>query len=264
MAEPTSPAPAPGGEDRPIPLEPTPEDVPTARLSAAKADEAARKARIDKPGLIADFPEDADFDKDPAVEFERKGAAAVARIRDEEDTDERPEFVRPFIEGLPLGEAKFWAIGACILLAGAAIAIAVTSPSARAAVLGILLTAYNALLNTGLGVVAIYIAAHLTERRVGRVELAAGRMFIAVSAFCLLINIPINIFGKPTWIVEELTIAALAYAGIVAGLFRVWGRSLIYIIAAHMALWLIVQVGMDLASWADAAAAAAAKAGAPS
>src|SRR5262245_3047184 len=116
----------PQGEDAPIPLTPVPEEnVPTARLAGGKPSEP--KAKIEKPGLISDFPEDADFDKDPAVEFERKGAAAVVRIHDQDDepTDGRPDFVRPFIDGLPLGEAKFWAIGACALLGGAAILVAI-------------------------------------------------------------------------------------------------------------------------------------------
>jgi hypothetical protein len=209
-----------------------------------------RKAKLEAEPLLADFSEDADFDRDPELERAILGGAA-GRAADKLGTEpgpERPEFVK---EGF--GEPQYWAIAGGVLLLAAMIATGVNAPNR--ALFRIVLTLYNALVHTGTGMVALYLAARLTEHRFGRVELAAARMFTAVSALMLVMTLQLHLTGY-TWIdmTVRLIIAVGAYAGIVAVLFKLWDRTtLVYVIGLHALLWLIVEVGMALAAIVSAA-----------
>jgi hypothetical protein len=210
----------------------------------AAEERAARelRAKIEAPGLLSDFEEDADFDRDP--ELERVIAGPPREVEPVERRDTREEFIKP-----GFGDAKAWAIAGVVLLVAAMIATGINAPSRSVA--RVLLALYNVLLHTGTGVVALFVAAVLSERRLGSFELAASRMFTAVAAFMLIFSLHLNLFGEgyEDWKVEELALALLAYGLIVSTSFGLWNwRPLVYVIGSHFVLWLTVYVGMLLAA----------------
>ena len=208
--------------------------------------------KIDAPGLLEGFEEDADFDRDP--EIERKITGGVSGAYAAPAAPPLPEFVKP-----GMGTAKQWAIVGCVLLLGAMIATGINSPRGLGAghvVFRILLTIYNTLINTGTGVLAVYVSARLLENRLGSPELAGSRMFAAVSAFLFVMSLNINPWG-PSWQdkkVEELILALAVYVLVVAVTFKLWDRTRLgFVVGFHAVFWLIVQVGMGLQSVVSAA-----------
>lgn len=244
----------PGESGRPPAPAPEPYAVEPLSPHAGSAP-AARPAtgRLDAPPLIEGFEEDADFTHDPEVEAALKGrpvGASKVRVVVPESPPEgpRPEFVRA-----GLGGPKVWAIVGAVLLAAALIAVGVTSKQpASKTTASVFLTLYNVLLHTGTGVVAVWIASVLTERRLGRFELAAARMFTAVAALTFFYSLRVSLFSTSKFEQDMWSafLGAAGYVGAVAGLFRIWGPPLAFVIGSHLALWLLVQVGMLLSALA--------------
>ncbi len=85
------------------------------------------------------------------------------------------------VGGLLLGAAMF---------AAGWFAPATATTGNRAASVG--LTALTALMQTGAGLLAVAIAAAAGKRRFGSVEFAAARIFVAVSAFLLVLNVQLH------------------------------------------------------------------------
>jgi hypothetical protein len=195
----------------------------------------------EKPGLLDDFDEDADFDEDPEVEQalapKAKPASKVKPAPEGEPQDHRPTLVRPWFDG-----PKALGVAGGILAITALVTTWVTAPDQPLS--RTLLTLYQTAVHTGTGVVAVLVAALFLDLRPGRLDVAAGRMFVAVSAFQIVAHM--NIWLE-TRIVEG-ALAAILYAAIVAGLFRLWRDKLLVILIAHFGLVLIVQVGMWLSS----------------
>ncbi len=240
-------------QDKPYELEPEPAQ-PAPTPPAPQPAAPAAKAKLEAAPLLQDFEEDADFDKDPEVEAvitgKKPGAAGDEPVK---LAPELPEFIKP-----ALGDARTWAIGGAVLVVGALVLTGINAE--RSPVARIALTLYTTLLHTGTGVVALYIASLLTDHQMKRFELAAARMLVAVAAFQAVFHTQIVVIqqvGK----LEETVIAAAVYALAVAGAFRLWRTSLAYVLGAHFLLWIIVEIGMQLAAWADAAPAAARGAG---
>ena len=213
----------------------------------------APQAKIEKPGLMDGFEEDADFTKDPELDRVVLGQPPrPAVIVAAERADDRPEFVTP---AWPW-EEKFWLAAGAALLLGALIASGVNvlhaagaEVTAQKRVLGVLLTLYNTALHTGTGVAAIFLAAMMMGQRVGKVETAAARMFAAVAGFEFMYNLKFTITTGKT---EEAVLAALAYLIVVATTFRLFRRDpVLYVVGFHFAIWLVVQVGMLLSAAAS-------------
>jgi hypothetical protein len=228
----------------------TPEPYPIEPHPGGPAPDGS-KAKIDSPGLLQGFEEDADFTKDPELDRVIVGAprppAAPAIIPPIDPA--KPEFVRALWDWEP----KLWGAIGAVLLVGAMVATGVNSRSGSSlgTVERVLLTLYNTLLHTGTGVVAVYIAALLLRQRTGRVEVAAARMFAAVSAFALVFHLS---FNMPAAQIVETVIAGGVYLLIVAGTFQLWKRDpLLYVVGSHFALWLLVEVGMMLSAAAAVA-----------
>jgi hypothetical protein len=217
------------------------------------------KPLLDKPGLLEGFEEDADFDKDPELErvITGKGRDPVGIPAPKEDS---PEFGQPLF-----GQAVHWALAGAVMLLAAMVVTGINYDTKR--FLRIALTLYTAFLHTGTGVVAAYVAAILTNTRIKNLELTAARMFAAVAAFLLIFRLNINFFGPDyaNWRIEELVLATLAYLGIVAASFKLLQRNpLVFLVGAHFILWMVVQVGMELArSVGDAPARQTVRATAP-
>jgi hypothetical protein len=220
---------------------------------------APGKPLIDKPSLLEGFEEDADFDKDPELErvVAGKGREPTTLPAPKDDA---PEFGQPLF-----GQAVHWALVGAVLLLAAMVATGVNYETKR--FLRIALTLYTAFLHTGTGVVAAYVAAILTATRVRNLELTAARIFAAVAAFLLIFRLNINFFGPKyaNWRIEELLLATLVYLAIIAASFKLLKRNpLVFLVGVHFILWMVVQVGMELArSVGDAPARQSVRAPAP-
>ncbi len=213
----------------------------------------AGKAR---PSVLEGFDEDADFSKDPEVDAAITGKPVGARLAAAEPTDSRSSFVKP-----GFGDERIWGGVGLVFLITTLIAVAVTSNLDMVPrIASVILMLYKVLVHAATGVIAVWIAALLSEQRLGRVELAAARMFVAVSAMALFFSIRISIFGNsPTernvW---SAVFGGLAYLGLVGGLFRIWSQKLIFVTGSHLGLWLLIQVGLMLQGYLSAVRAAAA------
>jgi len=215
---------------RPYEVEPTPED----------AGVEAEPGEPDRSGVLDGFDEDADFDRDPEVEAALGGV--VAGPEPESKPRERAALVR---SGLG-GPRVLGGIG-LVLLAAAAISSGIGAeahPLARG-----VLTAYNTLLHAGTGVVALLVTATIVEKRLGAVELAAGRMFVAVGAFAFVYRI--GFLGSLDWAPPVTTpiyllSGALVYLLLLVSTFRLSRYELGVTAGTHVLLWIIVWIGSML------------------
>lgn len=230
--------------------EPAPQDPAPKRADATPYDleppappPALAPGTLAKEGVLAGFDEDDDFDRDPEVEKALKGGKPPKKAP--EPSAPLPDaFVKP-----GLGNAQIWGVVGGFLLVGAVVAAAMTSQKKFAMALLVL---YSGLVHVGTGLVAVYLTARLDSKRVGEIELAAGRMLTAVGAFLLILNLNITIYGHTK--TEELLLASTAYLAALAGLFRIWGRTLAILTTIHFTLWAIFELGMALSTWATAVA----------
>ncbi len=242
------PSPPPQGSKpspQPYDLEPAVSQTPAAPGSVPKpADPSQAEApgKLAAKGVLEGFDEDADFDKDPEVE-KALGKSSKGSPAAEAPTPDA--FVQP-----GLGNAQVWGLVGGFLLIGAVVAAAMNTQGNRFATC--LLVLYTGIVHTGTGLVAVYLTSRLLSKPVGQLELAGGRMLTAVGAFLLIFNLNINLIGTTKW--EELVLAAAAYAGIIAGLFRLWGQRLGMLVLSHVLLWMVFALGMELTSWANMAA----------
>jgi hypothetical protein len=218
------------------------------------------KAKIVAPSVMEGIDEDEIYELEPdaaAASVRPPGASDVPPLRADtppgaaarpEVAPESTDFVKAGVGG-----HKVWAVVGAVLLAGALVAVGVNSRRpATQTTAAVFLTLYNVLLHTGTGVVAVWIASLLSEKRLGRFELAAARMFTAVAALALFVNLRVSLFTASP--IEQSIWAAVlgagAYVGAIAGLFRLWGPALGFVIGSHLGLWLLVQVGMVLSALA--------------
>ncbi|HRQ71682.1 MAG TPA: hypothetical protein PLU35_01500 [Phycisphaerales bacterium] len=187
-----------------------------------------------KEGLLDEFDEDADLLSDPEVEAAIKGRPKTAKARPE---DEKPKERLDFVLPMP-GGWKLPAILGAVALVAALVFNGLNTPF-RPTALSVVKTLYETLMHTGTGVAAVMVASLLTERRFSRFEQAAGRMFLAVSAFALVVNLNVPIPGR----IDEFALAAVAYAGVVWSFFRLPPRETLILMACHFGLWLAVAAG---------------------
>jgi hypothetical protein len=114
----------------------------------------------------------------------------------------------------------------------------------------IALVLYQIVVHTATGVGAVAIAAKLSHQRFTRIELASVRMLIAFAAFQLVrfFQIP----GAPNWVSGVLTliVAAGVYFTLVMVQFRKLPNQASLIGVIHAGLWIVLEVGQVVASWA--------------
>lgn len=198
------------------------------------------------PKLLDAFDDDADFSTDPEVEAARKGKPAPRLKPAKSEAAEAAEPAEPFITPA-LGPANLWLILGGVLLLGATIA---SSVHGARPFIAALLTIYNGLLHTATGLGAIVVAATLARKQIGPWDLGAARMLGAVSAFLLVFNLDIQLVGSGKW--EETILAALAYLAVVGLTFRQTREVHATLVISHFLLWLIIQLGSQLAVWSAA------------
>lgn len=239
------PIPAPGGEKPIYDLDPV--DVP-AKPAPAVAPAAKADPLSEKPSLLDDFDEDADFTKDPEVESASTlGNAAKAAKRKFKFQDDVVPAPGETIVTAGRGSAKLWAGVASVLLLAAVIFCAINSKDHP--VVNSVLVVYTALVHSVTGVAALAIAALVLGLKLGPLDLALARMLVCVSAFLLCSNLNIRLIGDGRW--EELTSAALAYTACMWFLFRFDQRRLATVAILHFFLWIVFQIGMQLSVWAE-------------
>ena len=249
MSDPNDPYPIAPTPDEPAGGAPsTPPTPPPSSATPADAEPRAKsadlKAKLNLSGLLENFEEDADFDKDPELEAKILGRPrpSASGSPGTESTGPRPEFVQP-----GFGQAKHLGIVGAVLMVVAVIFAAVHAggqPFVR-----ILLTLYETFLHTGTGLVALYLSSRLLETRFGSIELAAGRMYTCVAAFMLVMNLQLAPFhvGWLDWTVTMVAAVAV-YAVSLASLFKFWDKQKLGFVGGfHAMLWMVVQVGMELA-----------------
>jgi hypothetical protein len=206
----------------PAPSQPTPPPLP--------------KGKIGDANLLHDFDDDADFDRDPAVE------AATGR-RPVVVTTEPLTPVEPFVKP-GFGDVKTLLIVAGVLLLAACV---ISGINAKAGVLAVVaLTLWQGVIHTLTGVAAISIASYFEERPIGAIDLAAARMAVVVSAFLAVARLNLPLPG----IIDELLAAAGVYWFTLWILFRRDATSLFLAAAAHFVCWLAVYITISLSVWA--------------
>lgn len=234
----TDQPPAPGHDDP----KPTPPATPTADqngpIDLEPLDQPARgKPKIDAPGLIDDFDEDADFESDPEVErvvrgipVEKTGPSGVEKVK---------SVFKP--TGEPLCASAAWKVpgitGAVVTLVAAVLAGVYADHSIWAYVL---ITIYWAALHTATGLGALVLSAFLLGRRVGSFEGAAARILLAVSLFLAVYSLKIPLTGGK---LEEVVLAAAAYFGGLAVAFRLAPRDAAVIGASHFGVVMLLWLG---------------------
>jgi hypothetical protein len=224
----------PPPNDRIIPIEPLPSPE--------------RKGRLDEPGLLEAFDEDADFDRDPELERTVRGEAGPARPKTVTTMSAGPIDDRPLLVKAGWDDPRIMAgFGGAVTLA-ALIATWITTPATRDEWLSALLVLYGTALHTGTGVVAVILAAVLTDRAVGRFAHAGARMFLAVAVFQLVFHL--NFFSTSK--TEEVLLATVCYMGVVAATFRLKRDHLVTLAGCHFGLWLVTWLGMWLSQLAAA------------
>jgi hypothetical protein len=217
-----------------------------------KAKAADLKAKLNLSGLLEDFEEDADFDKDPELQARILGKTPGTITAPVAAAPPLQDFVGP-----GAGQPRHWAIIGCVLLVGALIAAGVTATDHHVA--RILLTLYGAFVNTGAGLVALYVSARLLERRFGAIESAAARMFAVVCVFTLLRNLNLKFFGPNLPALNTAATILIAMAGYVlalAAIFKLWDKQKLGFVAGfHVLFWVTIEIGMTLAAVVDSAPA---------
>lgn len=237
-------------DQKPYDLEPDETIQPEDSSSAAPAEESGGEpAGLDAPGLLDDFPEDADFDHDPEMNRVITGEADKPKVEVAEvETDGREEFVK---EGWD-NPVLLLVLGGISLLA-ALIATGVTAPDgsgAGAIAKLVILTLYFTALHTGTGLVAVMLGALFTETRFSKASLAAPRMFLCVAIFEFISHLNVPVPGR----FDELALAAMAYVLAMWGTFRLGRTPLAILAGSHFILWLLVHIGIVLYSQAHLAA----------
>lgn len=228
----------------PYPVEPDPEGGP-----------GRPKPRIDEPSLLEGFDEDVDFTSDPELEAAiiagaRPPAAETPGRARAASKAEPPSQGPVMVRGAPVAD-RAWLIAAGIALLVAITMALIWQEQARPAHVG--LTIYGAVVNTGLGLASIYLAARLLDRRLGEFERALAPVAFAACLAQVGRQIPIDLVGPHSQI-EELALAAAVYALVLWGLFRWEARTLGVVLGLHFLVWLVIVTGAQLQSCATTAA----------
>jgi hypothetical protein len=230
------------------PLEPvaaaTPPRIPTGRPVGA----------IAKPGLLSDFDEDADFDKDPELERATKGAPqpTPGRAATAEPATPGPNDLDQRIVVPGRGTVKtILIVGAAVAFA-AAIAAAINAAPERNRFFVALSMLFDIALHTVTGVGAIGLAAAMLGKLLRSTELAGARMLVATSLFALGFQLD---FQSPAHTLG-LGLAAGTYFLAVWLLFKLKAQQTVVVAAFHFALWILFFLHHQVSMWAAPAAKA--------
>jgi hypothetical protein len=115
-----------------------------------------------------------------------------------------------------------------------------------------LLAAYEGAVYTGVGVVAMLIAARMLDLKLGRLDLAAARMLVCVGAALIVLQVRIDIALLGPILISVLGVAV--YGAAVLVLFRADYQRVMTIAGLHLLLLGVLQAGSLLSGWVAATA----------
>ena len=201
--------------------------------------ESAGVPKLDAPPILEGEDPSADFDATPGG-----GSGSQSGVKAESKVSGASESKPPFVkEGM--GSPRNVAIAGGIALAAAAVLAIVYHelPWYKA----VPLTVYNTLAHTAAGVAAVVLAARLAERPLGRVELSAARMLLAVAATTAVFtpNYELPYTGR----VDEVVLALAVYAGVTFTLFRFSWRDWQIVAGSHAVMSVLIWIGQGLYAW---------------
>jgi len=251
-------APDPGEQHEHIPLEPSPRSE--GPPSSAHGDKL-REGRIDRPSLLEESTRE---DRCPACGKPLPGPEAVvctncgydlgaARHRSTQvgdvEVDEFDAEGGVLVRAKPLGAGAPSVIGLLGVVLGAALAGAFAETREIRAVLGVLL--YGPLL-AGLGVAAVALAASLLEKRIGRLDVATGRMLACVGLFAVGYYL---CQGIPAHALIQFIIGAGLGLGLYLGFakltFRLPNPDLMMLLGLHFLMWLLFRLLLIAIAWLE-------------
>lgn len=257
-----------GAQGQPPPVQPyeLAADQPPARQPRIVP--ATPKGALDRPGLLTDFDEDADFDRDPEVERARKsgGRAEVPVGRPvqsgsagggttlEATTPGRPdsnEFGQRIVTP-GRGTLKTILIIGATLACAAALAAGINAAPGRNPFLVALSMFFDIALHTITGVGAVGLAAAMLGKLLRHTELAGARMLIATALFALGFQLDFQSWAHSLGIL----IASVLYFLSVWLLFKLKAQETLVVAAFHFALWILFYLHVHVSMWAEPAAKA--------
>jgi hypothetical protein len=220
------------------------------KSEATPTPSAEGKPRIEAPGLIDDFDEDADFSEESVLnEARRKEAAAKAALDDtvaDDEANEGWEVFRPgkdapqFVQAkgrVTLAGVKAPAIvGGVLLLIAVVLAFTRVQNGAIYAALGVV---YLGLMHSITGVGAVVIGTLDAKARFGSFAIAWARMLVAVTLLLVTINLPLT--GHARLLLAPM--GAGVYAIALYLLFRWTWRNVGIVAAAHFGLAMLLYIG---------------------
>lgn len=216
-------------------------DKPRTDDSPPPSPDKPGRPSLEAPRLLDEFDDDEDLTSDPEVEAVTKPSAATrfakALLPKQAADDSRPPFVK-----VGLGTAKVWGIVGGVLLVGAVIAAAVTSPHAR--IWQGVYVVYSTLLHSGTGLLALTAAAALHGERLAHLALSAARILSAVAAAHLVYHLNLNIIGGTR--IDDAVLGVAAYLLVMMVTFRLWGSKILAVLACHFMLWMAFIVGSEM------------------
>lgn len=242
-------------------LEPEDESGDTGSTEAEPSAEASSESPSDPEPTAGDvseaipmeplldaFDDDEDLESDPEVEEILSGKKAKRAATKEAGTSDKESGGES--EGRATLVKDSWDpprvmfITGGILTLAAIVVTAIYTPDHR--ILAPLLVLYKIGVHTGTGVVAVIVASMLLHMKTGRLDKAASRVFVAVAAFMLVINFSLDI-GRLSSSVQIL-LSSFVYMILIAWLFRFRRDRLMVVTIAHLALVVIIKVGMVLST----------------
>lgn len=107
----------------------------------------------------------------------------------------------------------------------------------------VLLALYQIVINTGTGVGALAVAAWLHKQPLGKLELAAGRMFVAFAAFQCASQMQFRLGWSWVGPALALVVGLAVYFGVLLILFRKDRRTTALVAVTHLLIWIALYLG---------------------
>lgn len=215
------------------------------------------KAQIVKPGLLAEFDEDADFDHDPEVEAAKKGISTGTKVGTQPAEAKTPIDPTRLMVVPGRGDLKTLAIVGGVAALAAAIGAAFNEPIADKRFFVAVSLVFDIAMHTITGVGAIGLAAAMLGKVLRNFELAGARMLVATALFALGFQLNFNASAH----ILGLALAGGSYFLAVWFLFRLKSQDTLVVSAFHFALFILLYLYQWIAVWAASAAKAAPAAG---
>ncbi len=226
-------------ETGPFEVEPHREPDSSPDPANADAPSPGPKPHIDAESLLEGFDEDADFSVDPEVEAAIERAENKAKKPDRSGEAELGDPSRWLIRpGFPSIRVSLIAGGMLTLIA---VIFSIANHADDRWWLHGFVTIYAAGLNTLLGLFALVSASFFCERGLNEVPLGLARMLVPVGGALVAMSLEFP-YGL------SMLLGAGAYYLLLLACFRLPKSELNILAISHFGLWLLVKIGIQLAS----------------